>query len=71
MVELERTRDGPAVGDRQMSRAVVAHQDESLLEVESVELGVGTTGAQPIEQEHRDVRLQVALAGRGHAAGGE
>ena len=68
VVELERTRDRASLGDREMAGAVVAHQDELLVEVERVELGVGAAGAEAVEQEHRDVRLQVALAGRGHAA---
>ena len=71
VVELERPRDRPPVGDREVAGAVVPHQDELLVEVERVELGVGAAGAEPVEQEHRDVRLQVALAGGRDAARGE
>ena len=63
VVESERPRDGPSVRDREMAGAVVAHQDEPVVEVEAVELGVRPAGAEPVEQEHRDVGLEVALAG--------
>jgi hypothetical protein len=68
VVELERPQHGPAVGDREVARAVVAHQHELVVEVERVELRVRAAAAEPVEQEHREVRLQVALAGRRDAA---
>ncbi len=67
----ERPRDGSSVRDREMAGAVVAHQDEPLVEIEAVELGVRPAGAEPVEQEHRDVGLEVALAGGRDAAAGE
>ena len=66
VVEPERAGDRSSVGDREVARAVVAHQDELLVEVEAVELGVGASGAEPVEQQHRDVGLEVAFA-RGRA----
>ena len=42
-----------------------------LVEVERVELGVRAARAEAVEQEHRDVRLQVALARGRDPAGGE
>ena len=60
--------DGPSVGDRQVAGAVVAHQHELLVEVQRVELGVRAAGAEPVEQQHGDVGLEVALAGRRDAA---
>ena len=66
MVERKSSRDGSPLGDRKMTRTVVAHQNELVVEVEGVELGVGAAAAEPVEQEHADVRLQVALAGGGH-----
>ena len=71
VVELERAQHGPLVGDRDVARAVVAHQHELLVEVERVELGVGAARAEPVHQQHRDVRLQVALARGRDAARGE
>ena len=71
MVELERARDRTAFGDGEMPGSVMPHEHEALLEVERVELRVGAAGAEPVEQQHREVRLQVALAGRRHTAGGE
>ena len=47
------------------------HQDEPLVEVEGVELGVRTAGTEPVEEQHRDVRLEIAFAGGGHAPCGE
>ena len=63
VVELERAQHRPFVRDRDVTRPVVAHQHEALVEVERVELGVRAAGAEAVHQEHRDVRLQVALAG--------
>ena len=71
VVEPESARNRASVRDREMARAVVAHEDETLVEVETVELGVRPTGAEPVEQEHRDVGLEVAFAGGRDAARGE
>src|SRR5205814_5968124 len=71
VVELERARDRAPLCDSEMPWPVVAHEHELVVEVERVELGVRAAGAEPVEQQHREVRLQVALAGRGNAAGGE
>ena len=64
VVELERAQHRPPVRDRDVARTVVAHEHELLVEVERVELGVRAARAEPVEEEHRDVGLQVALAGR-------
>src|SRR4029077_10609504 len=61
VVKLESTQHRPAVGDGDMAWPIVPHQDELLVEVECVELGVGTTRAQPVEDEHGDIGLQIAL----------
>ena len=42
-----------------------------VVEVEAVELGVRPAGAQPVQQEHRDVGLEVAFAGGRDAPRGE
>ena len=69
--QLERAQHRPAVRDRHVPGAVVSHEHEFLVEVERIELGVGAARAQPVEQEHRDVRLEVALARRRDAARGQ
>ena len=40
VVQLQCARDGSPVGDSEVSGAVVSHEDELLVEVEAVELGV-------------------------------
>ena len=71
VVQPERARDGSSVGDREVPGAVVSHEDELLVEVEAVELGVRPAGSEPVQQEHRDVGLEVAFAGGRDASCGE
>ena len=56
-----------ALGNLDMHRAVVSHQDKLLDKIHRVELGVAATRAQTIHNELGKARLQVALARTGHA----
>ena len=71
VVELERAQRRLLLGDRDVARPVVAHQHEVLVEVERVVLGVGAAGAEPVEDQLREVGLEVALARGRHAARGQ
>jgi len=61
----------PLVADREVGRAVVAHLDDAVAEVQRLELGERSTGAEAIHDEHCERRAQLELADDGHTASRE
>ena len=64
VVDAEAAQQRLALADRQVGRAVVAHLDHAVAEVQGLQLGERAAGAEPVDDQHRQRRAQLVLAGR-------
>ena len=71
VVDLERPDFDLALRDGHVARAVVAHEDDVVLEIDGVVLGEGAAGAERIHDLHGLRVLDFAFAGDGNSARGE
>ncbi len=71
MVDVKRADPDAVLGDGGVTRAVVAHENDVVVEVDSIVLGEGAAAAEQVEHLHGEDVLDLILAGDADTARGE